>query len=256
MKLLFAIAISNHDSALAEKLLDHIHHACGRKGTLLLAFHANLHDEMKSRLRISANLAFESVIEMAIRPLADINAPKVPQTNNVFRQVAEYVRGAFNWPFMWLEADCTPVVPDWREKIAATYFDQPFKFFGTQMKMNPRTENAPEIFFMARVGIYPPDVAGDLIPSELFVPIEISSGKTIQPRMGKTKIFQNLNIKSDDDLISVRDDAILIHGDKGSFLLNSLKEQEPIAEPVKIEVETPVVPRMTRRMMREMNGAK
>jgi len=255
MNLLTTIAVSNHDAVHAERLLDFIHHQSGRQGHLLLGIQSNVHDEMKSRIKISAGLAFHTVHEIELRPLADNAAPKTAQANNSFRQMAEYINQRVKWPWLWLEADCTPAIPDWRAKLAAAYHDQPMHYFGTRMKIKPKSGNSAEIFFMARVGIYPANAFTDLMPSELFVPIEIASAKMIQPKLGTTKLFQAINIATEADLISVREDAILVHGDKHGYFLKSINLEEVKPEPVNITVTEAPKPRLSRRMVREMNGA-
>jgi len=267
MKLLFTLAVSNHDSARAEKLLDFIHHHGGKLGHLVLGLLSDVHDEMKARLRISASLAFEVVHEVELRPLTDRQAPKSVQANNMFRQMAVHIQTVFAWPFLWMEADCTPTVKDWRERLWSAFDAQPMAFLGNKLRLKPKKDGDSELLFMGRVGIYPRDAHSKMmISSDNPVPVEILAGKYVLPQMAITKLIQLANIQSEGDLIKVRDDAILVHGDKKDFLLQQLCDAAPKAEPVKIHVtdapevipapEAPEKPRLTRRMMREMaNGA-
>lgn len=246
MKILFALAVSNEDSARAEKLLDFIHHYSGKGGQLVLGLLSDLHAEMKSRLRISAGLAFDVVHEFEIRPVSQSGALPSAKTNNAFRQMATHIESTFAWPFLWLESDCTPTATNWRERIAAAYCEQPFPFFGNRMRINPRKEGDIETFFMARVGVYPPNASTKMVlPTDNPIPMEIISGNVTSRRMGITKLLQPLSINTEADLLKVRDDAVLIQGDKGSFLLNQVSDEAPRPERVKVEVipvkETPVV---------------
>lgn len=233
MKLLFVIPVCNHDAQQAEKLLDFIHHHCGRKGELLLAMHADTHAEMKARLRISAALAFDTVRELEIRRLAGQNQPKFAQTNNMFRQVATHLDATSKHPFLWLEADCTPTTHDWRERLWQAYDEQSYPFFGSRMRMKGKGETPQDIHFMARVGIYPAN-AVSRISLEQNAPYEIASTQ-FQVAMGQTKLIQQCTIKSESDLISVREDAILVHGDKERHLLKQV-ESRPNGTPVAIKV--------------------
>jgi hypothetical protein len=231
MKLLFVLAVTNDDSANAEKFLDFIRALSGKRGHLLLAFMSDVHDEMKSRIRISATLAFDEVHEMVINPLADRNAPPSTQGNNQFRQVARHIADTFNWPFLWMTSQCTPTSPTWRELLATAYDGQPLPYFGNRMKWKPKNPpDSPEVFFMARVGIYPHDSSNSIMsPQESPIPIEMVSAKSVNPKLSHTKLFQQCKIESEGDLISVRDDAIFVAGDKHGLL-------RPIALERRLEV--------------------
>lgn len=243
MKLIFALTVSNAEATNAERLLDFIHHRGGRHGDLLLGLYPDVHDEMKARIRISAALAFSTVHELEIRPLADPKSPPFALVNSAFQQVATHVGQSFKWPFLWLESDCTPTASNWRQKIHVAYDEQPYPFFGNRMKVKPAGEKAQEVFFMARVGVYPQNTSS-LMVANTPIPFEIASSKTTQGRMGVTKLFQPIKINSDADLISVRDDAILVHGDRNGLLMKQISETpdtDEIPVPVKIEVARPKV---------------
>lgn len=271
MKLLFAIAISSHDAERAERLLDFIHHHSGRRGHLVLGLMSEVHDEMKARIRISASLAFEVVHEVALRPFGDRSAPRQQHCNNAFRQMAAHIQSTFSWPWMWLEADCSPMIVEWRLKLWEAYDSQPMEFFGNRMRINPKKEGESEFYFMARVGIYPRDAYTKmtLAGSDSNAPFEIASGKSVVARMTATKLIQHVTIKTDADLLKLRDDAILIHGDKANLLLDPAQLMgTPIPEPVKMNFQESVpIPaaepdvggtRVTQTMLRELlkNGAR
>lgn len=238
MKLLFALVVTNDDAASAEKFLDFVRTYSGKRGHLLLAILSDVHDEMKARIRVSATLAFDVVHEMTVNPLADRNAPASAQSNNHFRQVARHVSESFHWPFLWLTSNCTPTSPQWRQRIVEQYENQPCLFFGNRMRWKPKGPDAKDVFFMARVGIYPPNTSSIMLsPADSPVPIEIASAATVIGRLGATKAFQQANIADEGDLLSVREDALLVSGDTNGLLRAQvvLKGEKP--EPIRIQVD-------------------
>lgn len=258
MKLLFALAVTNDDSDKVEKFLDFVRTISGRKGHLLLAFMSDVHDEMKARVRISAELSFEVVHEIAINPFADRSAPPTVQANSQFRQVAQHVANVFHWPFVWLEWHVTPKACEWRELLSEAYEAQPYGFFGSRMRIKPKTAEAKEIFFMGKVGIYPATANSLMLsPPDSPVPLEIASSNLVISRMGVTKLIQQANIASEGDLLSVRDDAILISGDRSGLLkaqqLDSAEELEHMRTRIN---ETPPDPLISRLATNIQNGAR
>lgn len=261
MKILFALAVTGADAPNAERLLDFIHHREPKCGDLLLGLYADVHDEVRARIRISAALAFANVHEIEIRPLADPKAPPFAITNSAFRQMATHIDLNTTWPFVWIEPDCTPAIKGWRQKLWESYESQPYPFFGNRMR-KPKGEKTPEIFFMARVAVYPKNTA-TLFPDRPEMPFEIATTNVVMPRIGITKLIQSARINSEADLISVRDDAILVSGDKSGLLMKQISEMpDPDAEAVKIEVKSPAtldpiaVPKLNRRTPIAANGAK
>jgi len=264
MNLIFALTVSNQNSAQAEKLLDFIFHNGGKEGFLAIGLYTDLHDEMKSRIRISANLAFDTVEEFEVRPLAEAT-PLLPAiSNNAFRQASKHIENVYHWPFMWLESDCVPTASDWRKKIATGYHNQPKHFFGSRMMVQPKDATKAPLYFMARVGVYPNNAASRLaLNQEMFY--EIASGPAVAPRLTSSKLFQQVQILTEADIANVRSDAILVHGDKHGILLKHSEGLSPKEQPIVINVVTepqatkePVADkpkRVTRRMLREAAAA-
>lgn len=259
MMILIVVPVWQDNAAHAENLLDLIYKQSGRltRGHVLLAIAAGVHVEMRERLRISASLAFVGVHELEIRPLADAKLPKTAWVNSVFRQCAEHIKAIYHWPFLWLEPDTTPVRADWMVALERAYHSQPKGFFGTQMKvMTP--EGKPPVFFMARCGVYPPSAIDDYPVTEFRAPYELAVAPKVIPRLTATKLIQQLAIHTEADLDKVRDDAILVHGDKQGLLLRkiaALGDVEPAGEPVKTTTTVtsptapPVAPRKRRHSM-------
>jgi hypothetical protein len=238
MKLLFVITLTNDDAEAVEKLLDYIRAISGKQGRLVLGILSDVHEEMKSRVRISAGLAFDHVYEVPVNPLADRGALPTTKENNLFRQMARYLSENFHWPFLWLTSQCTPTAPDWRQMLSEAYENQPHSYFGNRMKIKPKVPpDAPEIFFMAKVGIYPSNASDQVTsPVDNPMPIEIASGRTINPRLGICKQIHQVNINGESDLISIREEALLVTGDKLGLLRAQVKAE--LAKPKVVHLET------------------
>jgi len=221
MKTLITLPFCADNAAQAERLLDYIHHSTtGLHDAVLLASSADVHAEMRVRIKISAGLAFKRVYEMELRPMTDVQSTKFIQINNTFRQTAEYIAINFTWPFLWLEPDCVPVYGGALIDLAKQYEEQPKGYFGTQMKI--LNEAKEERFFMARVGFYPNNAHAQIFTPDIQRgPFEIAAGDSIHPRMTATKAIQQTSILTEADLSKVRPDALLVHGDKHGHYLRS-----------------------------------
>jgi len=263
MKLLFALAITNDNAAAAEKFLDYVRGYSGKQGHLVLGIVSNVHEEMKSRVRISAELAFDKVHEVALLPLADVSAQKTTKFNSLFSQIAAHINNCFTWPFLWLDAHCTPARPGWREQLFSAYSNQPYPYLGTRMKMKPMKPELPEIFFMAEVGIYPHNTSDAMFTQKgSNVPVHIESGARMIEKLGTTKIIQQGTIKTEGDLISVRDDAVLVCGDVAGLLrpvmmAEAAAQVEPVevSEPVKVNFKQKPDP-LVNRLAANLNGRR
>ncbi len=272
MKLLIALAITSDNAAAAEKLIDYIRGLSGKRGHLVLAMMSNVHDENKARIRISAELAFDAVHEVGILPLADSMAPKSAQFNNVFNQVAKHIAKTFQWPFLWLDVNCTPAHPHWMTKLSDAYDAQPHPFFGSRMLMKLKGPEPKDLYFMAEVGIYPANAENTMIHQVASVtPINVENAARVLEKLGMTKMIQQANISSEGDLISVRDDAVLVTGDKAGLLraqvmANAISSSkvimgpvfsDPDPEPVKVHVAPdPLIDRLTNGLKQNGKAAR
>lgn len=251
MNLLVTLPIWKDNAARAEQLIDLI----GRldplpQGHVLLAFHSSVHEEMRERIKISAEIAFEGVHILEIRPLSNSTDPKPQHINKTFTQVATAVKSGFKWPFLWLEPDCTPLVSGWLAKLEEAYENQPKQFMGNRMKI-AGDKDKPEFHFMSRVGIYPNNVVEVIFDDERQTFFEIAVGATVAPKLASSKLFQPLQVMLPEDLAKIRPDAVLLHGDKNGVVLSSVQDKlkpKPAA-PQNGEV------RVSRRMKREAEKA-
>lgn len=225
MNLLIVIPFHADNAAQTEKLLDFMYRQ-GRiaSGHILLAASADVHGEMRKRIKISAELCFAGVHELDLRPLTDPQSTKVAQVNNAFRQTAQYIADEFTWPFFWMEPDCVPTDGTSLRRLSVEYFSQPKSFLGTQMRV-VSTEKE-EKFFMARNGIYPNQSFSKIFMADVpRGPFEIFAGEVVNSRLTPTKLIQQIVINSEFDLARVRADAIFVHGDKNGHFMRSLESK-------------------------------
>lgn len=246
--ILLTIPFWQENAAQTEQLLEFIFAQNDRRqiaGQLLLVSAPGVDKEMIERIRISAELAFRGVHQFEVRALADARAPKWKAINNTFTQAATHIAANFRWPFWWMEPDCVPVRPGWLPRMVLEYGSQPKHYFGTRLKIE--VAGKPEMFIMARNGVYPNNAIVDMPSAE--APFEISSAVKVFPKFTPTKLIQQMPIASESDILKIRPDAIVVHGDKGGIYRRTLEagfvpdEIPAVAtEPTKIPVVGEVPP--------------
>jgi hypothetical protein len=223
MKIIPVLAVSANDAPQAEALLDYLAlvHQRIPTGHLVLAFAPDLHGEYQTKLRIAAEIGFETVDTITVGWPAE-NAPtgKVEGVNHFFQKVAQHMARHYRLPFLWFEPDCVLTNPLGLNQIAEAYEAQPKLYLGTILA------DAKDRKCFARVGVYPRGAAQDLHPFfAQKMPFEIAAGEPLVARAGKTRLIQMLPILMPEDLTKVRADAVLVHGDKAGILLQSLVDK-------------------------------
>lgn len=229
--LLIVIPACSDDAPVAERLLDWVYQLGGKQasGHVLLVFAHDIHAEMKLKVKISAELAFEFVTEFQATKkwlpnnLPDRGEPKTKTEliNNLWEQTANHIAHHYRWPWLWLEPDCVPLTPDWRSKLADAYANQPKKFMGSHMK---RKVGDADHLFMARTAIYHAGAFNELNKfSGGAPPFEWASEAYAIPRSTKSRLFQQLAYEGDPS--AVRADAVLLHSDKTGKLIEHLREK-------------------------------
>lgn len=217
-KLLIVLGVSANDGVLAERLLDHCYKLHGRCaiGHLLIVANSDLHSEQRQKIRITAELAFESVTE-TVAPAVDTKVAnsKIHQMNNLFRHAALTVQTNFRLPWFWLEADCVPVKYDWISQLAEVYDQQPKKYMGLVAGASGKQ-------FMARCGVYflGASYALDSL-CQTDVPFANAIAEKVIPSATNTDLIQYLQIETPEDLEKISKSAVVVHGDKlGLFAEN------------------------------------
>ncbi len=273
-KLLITIPFSANDAVACVTLLDHIHRIQGKTaiGHCLLVANPDCHAEMVEKIRVTAELAFQTV-NLTTAPKLDLQfaADKFRQMNNLFRHAALTVMQQFRLPWLWLEPDCFPVYGSWQSLISSAYEEQPKKYMGLISNSNTGQK------FMARVGVYFQGASYELdrlCQSE--IPFPIATADEVVKRATPTNLIQYLNITTVEDLAKISGDAVVVHGDKSGIFAENWMSRPHLnaeyAEAVAEALTTPVVvpqiqdlnpmlkaehieevkPRLTRRQLREL----
>lgn len=226
MKLLTTIPTCKNDAARAEQLIDTIYHLGGKKqnGHCLLVFAPDVHSEMRAKLKISANLAFESVEQFEVKEI--ITMTKHEQCMEMLVATARHIQSNFTWPWLWLEPDCMPVNPKWLDILHDTYHNQPRKYLGLRMASNGVT-------FLNRTSIYPPDA---LVDFDAARGANVTLYEYIVNRSPNCRLFQWLAVNDESDSAKVRPDAVLVHHDKRALLTDWVLAK---AEPKKSSKQKP-----------------
>lgn len=228
-KCLIVLPCCADDGPIAERLLDWMLTLNNRqpKGHILLAYAADVHGEMRAKLKLTAELAFESISEISLARHGNIQN-KVEQISSAFRQVAAHVQSHFRFPWLWLEPDCVPLKSGWIEALADAYDSQPKRYCGSILG----SQDGKKLLGMARVGIYHPAASSELdrFCNDPNVGFEFVAGGHVVARCTKTKLIQQLSITDDASLQGIRPDAVLLHGDKwGKVIAMKSRELQEIA---------------------------
>lgn len=225
-KLLTVIGFCSDDAAKAEKLCDWIYELEDRhqSGHCLLVASADVHQEMQIKVKIAAEVAFESVdLYLANASTLETHGGKTEHVNNLFGQAALKVSQTYTWPWLWMEPDCLPLVPYWQEQLWAGYSSQPKQYMGPILKFMQEKE---ERFLVSRVAVYPFFAYADLGKHTAnVVPFEQLSSVTSVPKCSKTKLIQYLPIAAKEDCAKIRQDAVLLHSDKLGHAMKFIRER-------------------------------
>lgn len=211
-KVLVTLCFSANDAPLAEKLLDHCYKIHGKRqvGHILLVANPDAHQEMRQRIKITAELAFESVTEtVAPTLIKEMASNKVRQMNNLFRHAAITVQSKFKWPWLYLEPDCTICQPDWITQFANAYDIQPRRYLGLVSK------NASDKMIMARCGVYHPGASHELDKlCQSDAPFAAACAEKIVESATHTPLVAYLPIEEGSDILRIPEKAVICHGDK------------------------------------------
>lgn len=212
MSLLFVIPFYQENAEQAENLVDWIYWLNDKKpkGQALILADFDVHAEMRERLKISAELAFESCDHQRFTSrLGDGN-----KINQTFRRAAEYIKGAYRCPFFWLEPDSVPVLKGWQKVISSAYEGQIKRYCSGVVTVE-------ESRHLSRHGAYPPnaidDVAKWLDDKKNF---NVVSGEGLIWRSSPMNLVQEL----DTGITIYNPQTAIIHGDKDGLFLKSVKE--------------------------------
>lgn len=218
-KLLVVIPFSANDGVMAEHLCDFIYLVNKRvqEGSCLLVVAGDVHEEMKHKVELAAQVAFEHVHTITAPKLVDPN--KNVMVNALFKLAAEYVGATYRLPWLWLEPDCVPLKYGWLEKLAEAYDEQPKRYAGPW-----KSVTTTGMIFLNRIAIYPPDAIADL--ASAFTgggQFSITAGPVVHPKSTKLKLIQEVAIT--DESTPVEAGTVLVHSDKQGVLMNTLRDK-------------------------------
>lgn len=229
IQLLPVLACSLNDAVQAEKLCDHLARMKGRQpsGYLLLAFNHDVHAEMQTRIRIAAEIGFETVDVFLCPRYEGATRGKDAAVNWLFQKAAQHVARHYKLPFLWLEPDVTPLCGNWLQFLSEAYVEQPKLYMGNILV----DENKRRV--LGRVAVYPRGAAQDLNAAlEGKLPFNIAAGEALVARASKTRLMQMLPILEANDRRKIRPDAVLLHGDKSGIVLSALLDDNARTIPV------------------------
>lgn len=214
MNLITVIPCHSKDAVRSEKLLDLMLYLQDKQpdGYGILALSPDVPQEMRDKLRITAELVFTSVEVFNVPELPKVEDQKETKTMFVeamFEAVARRISKAYKEPWIWVEPDTTPVSRNWKRDLACALDQSPKRYLGGHLAVR-------DAKFLSYLSINPPDCLRDLqeswssnIPFRFYA-LDLSA---------KTPLVQNTSIKSPDDTSKVREDAVLVHGDKDGLLI-------------------------------------
>ncbi len=231
MSILTVISFTADNAPIAERLCDWIFHLSGRnqKGHALLVAAADVHKEMCAKTSIAAEVAFESS-ELIVAPDIGTQSP-VAVANQMFKFSGDYIVRHFKCPWLWLEPNCVPLKPDWREILSAAYDSQPKRYMGSHLRLSPMAADSPERLCLSRCSIYPYDAIGDMSPfCDAPAPFQISSAQQVLSRSTKSRLIQELIYSNDPS--KVRPDACVLNGDKSGELIEHLRASLPHSDSI------------------------
>jgi hypothetical protein len=222
-KLLVVLGVSANDAIQGERLLDLIAIQNNKqpRGHLLIAAAPDLHAETTTKLKIAAEVAFESVELLAVPWPAVAHTSKTEAVNYLFYSAATHAARCYQWPFLWLEGDAVPLKASWLDELTEAYWNQPKRYLGSILASPDGKTRS-----LSRVAIYPRGAGGELKEFAAGkVPFEIAAASMIVPRAEKTKLLQQLAFTAETDRKLIRDNAVLLHHDKQAVLLSALIDE-------------------------------
>jgi hypothetical protein len=201
--LLIVIPMSAANAAHAELLLDFIFELENKEqaGSCLLFVDPNVHAELRERVKIAAEIAFNHCDLVESTGLA----------KNPIDEIAAIVRDRYRSPWLLMEPDCVPLRKGWRNALAYAYDSQPYRFLGIKQQ---RRVNDATMFRVHPTAIYPPDGS-------------LTTDKGVVMRTGATHLISLMNFEHGMTLDKIDQNAVLLKGDKTGGAIKLLRSQKP-----------------------------
>lgn len=226
MNLTIAIPISLETAIIAERLLDWIYQLNQREksGHALLVY-SDVHEENQMRIRIAAELAFESFDEIVVPSVdkPDKMEAAVAKRNRTFLTAAEYCQKSYRVPWLYLDPTAVPLKQDWLSRIEDAFSNQPRRYMGTHLRASAESK---EIFLLP-TSVYHMGAFNDcqrVVTEAMSVPFEISCGSMLAPKSTKSRLVQPLKFQDETDFDKIWDEAVIVVGDMSGALIEKLRE--------------------------------
>lgn len=217
-RLSVVIPFTTENATMAERMCDWIFHFSGQHGHAILVADPMVHEELKAKVKIAAEVAFSNV-DLISASSARTPSQPAPHywVNRMFIAAAEHVAKNCKWPFLWLEPECVPCTPEWMDMISEVYESQPKRYLGTHMMSG-------DVRFLSRVSVYPVSSINDFNSlGESDGPFEVSRPNLVLQKSGRTKLFQYINRDSDFDLSSVKPGTCVLVGDISGSAMEAIR---------------------------------
>lgn len=225
----------HHDRDTALRLLQWVTTLGGvGKHDLMLQYSRVVKDNDNwQELKAEGEKAFASVSTVLIDGEDERGWPWSP--NYAWMNALRVIREKIQKPWLWMEADCVPLVPEWLDRIEAEYTKAAKPFMGAEVSGPPRR--------LSGVAVYPPMVVtylqkkrlGDMsVRNEAFDSYYASEW---MDHAHVTSLIQNVYLTQRDpdvlptfptqESLSLLDPrAVLFHRCKDGTLINRLREKE------------------------------
>lgn len=219
--MLIVLGFCIDDASRAESLVDWIYQLNARRasGHALLVAAPGVHGEMLEKMRISAELAFESYSLIQMPGYRTSGGFKPELINDLWFTAAKEVSENYRWPWISMEPDSVPIQRGWHETIAAAYHAQPKPYFGPRLLFNSGQGRC-----LSRIAVYPAKAYEDLKDfAGATGPFHFPAGTVTVPRSTKSSLIQNLLYKGERE--KIKPETVLLHGDKEQVLIPVLREE-------------------------------
>lgn len=250
-QMLVTIPYCQKDSHLARRLINWIGKLSPKLGPhcCLLAADSAVPHQLKVELQDLAKAIFYNV-ETAIIPVSVEDAGWPKAANAMFRIASLHVQECYRLPWLWMEPDCTPLVPSWLDELSLHYTRCPKLIMGTKIRADQPP--LPPIH-VAGCAVYPPTIATALKPfTEGPMAFDIANAAYAVPRTHDTPLihhhygtmelpptFKSAKVPGDPintcTLDFIHKGAVVFHRCKDGTLIDVLEKQqhsspEPVAE--------------------------
>ena len=201
-KILIVIPFHKGDILRAGLLLDWIYRLNGKKaiGSVLLAAAGDVHKEDIEKLKVSAEMAFEDCSAVTVN---------TKSKDAMIPLIAPHIEITYRLPWFLCEPDMTPISPDWISIITDSYFAQPRRYCGSQMR-------AGTTLFPCKCIMYPNDASKEF---------GINTSQTITDKMTKTRLVREFPIVLPADCDNVDAGVVAVHPDKSGIAISYFEEK-------------------------------